>query len=292
MFEGVWGLIAKVGGLTPKQLPKFLFNLIIFVTIVVIIIFLVLYLAIRLLGLTIQDGKWSIGQKIEKKTPAIVSSTTGWQDSGIAVKKAGAKLSFKARGRICLAVSHLQTLTNIIKPFVGSRLSPDEKKIWTDQKILERYVTAPDFSDDKNVFYRNFIGPEGESHESDLFPYCKLDNRFNAGELLGAIIPNEFSDQDDPLQVLASNPNIEVFRVINYNDGNPYTTKTTGKLAFIVNEVVLSPYSESEISKKSYEVLKQLDSTDGRHKLQTKYIPLVFFSDNIGTFRVIVNEMD
>jgi hypothetical protein len=188
-----------------------------------------------------------------------------------------------------MAAGHLETLTGIIKPFVASLINPEEKKIWADQKVFDRYTTAPDFTADNNVFYRNFIGPEGEPHESDLFPYCKLDNRFNAGQLLGAIIPNEFSDQDDPMQILA-NSNVEVFSVINYNEGNPYLTKTTGKLAFIVNEVVLSPYSDSEISKKSYEVLRQLDSTDTRHKLQTKYIPLVFFSDNIGVFRVIVNE--
>src|SRR5215213_4230483 len=99
MLEVIPELIAKVGGLTTNQLKRFLFNLVVISIAVIIVSFVVLYLAIKLFGLTIHDGKWSIGQKVEQKTPVFVSSTTGWQDSGIEIKKEGAKLSFKARGR-------------------------------------------------------------------------------------------------------------------------------------------------------------------------------------------------
>lgn len=292
MFEKFLEFVGKSGDFTPRQLKRFLFNLIVISIVATIILFLVLFLAIKMLGLTVKDGKWSIGQKVEQKTPVIVSSTTGWQDSGIEIKEVGAKLSFRASGRICMAVSHLDTLTSIIKPYVANQLNSEEKKIWGDQKVFERYPTPPDFTGDKNIFYRNWIGPEGEVHESDLFPNCKLDNRFKAGELLGVILPNNFSDQDDPLKVLNLNPNVEVFSVMQHNnDENLYTTKTTGKLAFVVNEVVLSPFSQEERAKKSYEILRRLDSTDERHKLKTNLIPLVYFSDNIGSFRVIVKEL-
>jgi len=291
VFEKLIEVVTNTGGYTPKQLKRFLLNITIVFVVVAILFFIVLYLAIKLFGLTVHEGKWSIGEKIQQETPVVVSSTTGWQDSGIYVKKEGVKFSFRASGRICTALEHLLNLTKIIKPYVATQLTPEEKNLWGDQRVFLKYPTPPIFADDK-PFSRNFIGPDGEEAESDLFFHCKLDNRFKAGALLGIIIPGEVRDQDDPLKVLWSNPNLEVFNVTDYGEGNPYTSKTVGRLAFVVNEVVLSPFSEDPKARKAYEILQRLNSTDERHKLRTELIPLVYYSDNIGSFRVIVKESD
>lgn len=84
--------------------------------------------------------------------------------------------------------------------------------------------------------------------------------------------------------------NSQLFIVTSVTD---YKAPQDGWLTFIINEAINSQYSPSTKSNAYYEALKRAEqklSGDSRHQIGS--IPLIWFADNLGTFRVTVKFLE
>lgn len=210
----------------------------------------------------------------------IVDATAGFQNSYIRVKK-GQKITLEPEGRINLAFNQISNRSKSIKPLIinnapSGTFAPE---------IIQRY---PLTIVDEVHFNRHWITPEGESTQSDFLDECKLRPGLNWGTLLAVILPQDVSSQADPFQVL-NNQGINNMQLLHVNRKRNIEVQQNGWLTFIINEAVLSPYSSSNKSKIYYNSLKTAEqklSSNARHNIGS--IPLVWFSDNLGSFRVRV----
>lgn len=223
---------------------------------------------------------------------ATVEATAGLQNSGIFLHE-GDKVILEPEGRIHLAAVQLRNLASAIKPMIVNGLP---HKNWPPD-IREKYP-APRF-DDSNIFARDWIGPGGEQSQSDLYEECKLVKELGWGSLLAVVIPEKTANRSKSL--LASSDPFEVLKEagLSPTDLKPvpsqteFTAEREGWLSFIVNEAVLSPYAPSQDSREYYGALKQAHQEllrNPTHELYLSSIPLVLFSDNVGTFRVTVKR--
>jgi len=220
-----------------------------------------------------------------------VDSTAGFQNSGIYLKK-GEKVILKPEGRVHLASSQLDTFAGLVRPFIAQNL---EKEDYSDDK--KRYPLPP--LDGQNIFRRDWTGPDGEKIESDFrLDECKLRRDLNWGTLLVVVMPSEVSAKSDPLEVLQNNElkPASLSPALGFQKEG-LVAQRDGWLTFIVNDAVLSPYnSESEVSRDYFKALSkaannQIAKGDDRHKIPLSSIPLVWYSDNVGAFRVTVNKV-
>lgn len=264
---------------------NFLFKLIL-----VIISILVLILILnKWFGLRIDGGKLYFGTPITNLGAHVtVDATAGFQNSGIYVHK-GDKIQLKPEGRIHIAMDHANNLAKTVKGILinytdGKKFSDEQKKRYPKQTL------DPSF-----VFYRDWCGPEGDPAKSDLIEECKLRKDLSWGCLLGVIIPSEnISAKADPFEVLASNkltPN-DLFPIKNFES---ITATTDGYLVFIINEAIISPSSSSTDSKEFYETLKKSQQeliNDPIHQIPLTSIPLIWYADNNGAFRITVTTND
>lgn len=211
----------------------------------------------------------------------IVDATTGFQNSHIWLNK-GQKITLEPQGRINLAFNQISNRSKSVKPLIINN-APEGT---FPQETIERY---PLIISDEIHFNRHWISPEGESTQSDFLDECKLRKDLNWGTLLAVILPEEVSSQADPFQVLR-NQGINTGQLLRVSRKQEIDVQQGGLLTFIINEAVLSPYSTSEKSKIYYDALKtakQKLSSSARHNIGS--IPLVWFSDNLGSFRVRVS---
>jgi hypothetical protein len=220
-----------------------------------------------------------------------IDATAGFQNSGIYLKK-GEKVILKPEGRIHLASTQLNTFVGLARPLIVQNL--DQKEYKNDK---DRFKLPP--LDEKNIFRRDWIGPDGEKIESDFrLDECKLRKDLNWGTLLVVVMPSEISAKSDPFEVLKDSS-------LKSADLNPvpgfqkegFVAKRDGWLTFIVNDAVISPYhSESEVSQDYYKAFNKaandlIAKGDDRHKIPLSSVPLVWYSDNVGAFRVLVNKV-
>ncbi len=226
-------------------------------------------------------------QSVVESRTLTVEATTGLQSSHIQVK-AGQKIILDPEGRIHLAFPQIVNRANLLKPFIINK-SP---KGTFSLNLEDRYKILPDLNDENNenyVFNRNWIDPSGEKVASDFLDECKLRPDWNWGTLLAIILPVEASSEEDPFGVLKSqNLNKNNFFQISKR-GEQITADRSGWLTFIVNEAINSPDSPSKKSQVYYDALtkaQQQLSAKARHRIDS--VPLAWFSDNAGTFRVTV----
>jgi hypothetical protein len=159
---------------------------------------------------------------------------------------------------------------------------------------------------DKDVFRRDWVGPEGEDIWSrDLDP-CLLvtksvSQQTRWGQLLVQVMEKPESSRSDPFHVLDTNglkPK-DLMMVANAN-GVDLEAPRTGWLTFIVNDAVYAvpsndkPYPQPEECKQGYEALSaasaDLRGQSDEYVIPPGSIPLLWYSDNIGTFQVIVKR--
>lgn len=104
-------------------------------------------------------------------------------------------------------------------------------------------------------------------------------------------MPNQASAREDPYEVLKANG-------LSVHDLHPLPSEQgieadrDGWLTFIINEAVISPSSPSQDAQLYYNTLKQAADTlhdNPRHRIPLASIPLVWFADNNGAFRVTVS---
>jgi hypothetical protein len=249
---------------------------------------IVLYVATRFFGLKIKEGKLYLGvYEVPLSGSVTVDATTGWQNSGIRLRK-GDRIHLEPSGRVHLAANHLYNLAHVIKPLI---IEGSPGRNWS-KRLRDRY--PPLKLDESNIFYRDWIGPDGEDTSSDMLDGTKIRPDLKWGVLLAVVLPNPISDRNDPMRVLADN-DIKTYELIPVTGPIEIEAPRDGWLAFIVNDAVLSPVSGSAESRDFYSALVRMKddlNDDPRHQLHESSIPLIWFSDNAGSFRVLVSQAE
>lgn len=281
-------LLALFGQLTPSQWKRLMGRLVLTVIVASVVCIIVLYVSTRFFGLKIKDGKLYLGvYEASLAGTIVVDATTGWQNSGIKLQK-GQRVRLEPSGRIHLAANQLHNLAAVLKPII---LEGSPERNWSE-KMRERY--PPTKFGETNVFYRDWIGPDGEDTPSDMLDGIKIRPDQKWGALLAVVLPSPVSDRSDPLRVLAES-DIKLYEIIPVTGPVEVNATRDGWLTFIVNDAVVSPVSESEDSRDFYRALilmKQKLEHDARHQIREASIPLIWFSDNAGTFRVTVSQAE
>lgn len=273
-FQFWWRLLGLSLALTPA---------------VVLTLVSLMFASTRFFNLRIEDGQISFGS--EEQTISLqttVESTSGFQNSRIYLK-AGEKVVLEPEGRIHLASDHLYNFARAAKPLIVNGV-PNPQEQWPDE-VLRKYP-LPRLTE-RNTFYRDWVGPEGDSYPSDILEECKLRRELNWGSLLAIIIPSDkFSAQTDPWEVLSTNA-LDPSQLVQITGRTEFVADREGWLTFIVNEAVISALSPSQDSRDYYDALKRMAqemSNNPAHRIPMRAIPLIWFSDNAGAFRVKVSH--
>lgn len=214
-----------------------------------------------------------------------VNANAGFQ-TRIRVRK-GQKVILEPEGHIHIASEQLKNFGDSIRPLIVRGL-PNEK--WPPDII--KYGL---YKFDKNKeFIRSWIAPGGESFQSKMLQECRLRLDQPWGILMAIVIPSQkISDLSDPFEVLGSN-GLKPNQLIPVPDKKEILVQQDGWLTFIVNEAVISKHSlSSETSKKYFRAIEQSVQKEGlvansSHSVDFGSVPLVFFYDNVGAFRVHV----
>jgi hypothetical protein len=212
---------------------------------------------------------------------ATVDSVAGLQSSRVFLKE-GQQFLLEPEGRIHLASDQVDNFARAAKPLI---VKYAKGRKWSAE--IKRRYKLPKF-DQASIFYRGWVGPEGELHRSDMLEHCKLRPDLNWGALLAVILPVKAPPSADPFLVLASNE-IKLMDLIPVPQRTEKAADRDGWLTFIVNDAVISPYSPSEDGKVFYHALKDAAQalSRNRHQVpQTLPLPLAFYSDNLGAFRI------
>ncbi len=161
---------------------------------------------------------------------------------------------------------------------------------------------------EEDVFRRDWIGPDGEEISSKDLDPCLLvpghSGQPRWGQLLAQVMKKPGSARHDPFQTLANNGlKPEDLKLVSERNHLTLKAHDDGFLTFIINEAVfanpsnykLESYPQPENCKRGYEALDAA-SSDLREQSLNDYvihrgsIPLVWYSDNIGSFQVIVKN--
>ena len=238
--------------------------------------------AALILNVRIVAGKLFLGSSVAR-SEAIVDAVAAFQTSKTWLAK-GEEVILMPEGRVHIAMDHANNLTAAVKGLIvqqSSKLLPT---------LLRDRYPSPELNEDL-VFYRDWSGPAGEQVFSDLLEETKLRKDIPWGALLAAVLPRPVSARSDPLEVL------EGFSM-GPQDLVPIPGETRlkasrdGFLTFIINEAILSPHSNSSDSRRYYEILKAASTSltnDVRHQIPIQSIPLIWYADNNGSFRILID---
>ena len=251
-----------------------------------IVIAAAVYLGTHFLGLRITGGQLYLGgERSSEGVHVTVDAVDGLQNSHVFMKK-GDHIILEPEGRIHLAADQAYNFARAAKPLIIHYLP---KRTWPD--ALKRRYPMPKL-DETIVFYRGWVGPEGESFESDLLADCKLRREVNWGTILVTVIQTEVSASADPLEILSAN-SMTTSELIPVPGKTDFVANRDGWLTFIVNDAVISPYSQSKDSRDFYDALRsgaEYLSNGSRYRIPLQTLPLVFYSDNLGAFRITLTR--
>ncbi|GEM_PF-2677236 len=229
----------------------------------------------------------------ELNTQVTVMATAGFQNSGIYLHE-GDKVNLEADGRIHLAFRQVYTFFGRVKPLIGEYLSPQPGK-YKQYKV--NYPLQPFTKED--VFRRDWLSPDGEEISSNDLNECLLfqgntQEKGRWGQLLAVVMQKPGSATADPFQVLENNK-LNTKDLIPYPSLKEIVAPRSGWLTFIINDAVISKQSLlKSIDCKNYFVALEEASKELKQQGQIDRIinplsiPLVWYSDNIGAFNVIV----
>jgi hypothetical protein len=93
-------------------------------------------------------------------------ATAGFQNSGIYLNK-GDKVSLEPDGRVHLALGQVYTYADRVKELISDNLSANDYKSYKDTYSLQPFTK-------KDVFRRDWIGPDGEEIDSRDLNQCLL----------------------------------------------------------------------------------------------------------------------
>ncbi len=227
-------------------------------------------------------------------THVIVMATAGFQNSGIYLNK-GDKVSLEPDGRVHLALRQVYTFAGRVKELIGDKLSANEYKSYKDVNPLQPFTK-------EDVFRRDWTAPDGEEIDSRDLNQCLLfqgnsQQKGRWGLLLAQVLEKPGSATADPFQVLEDN-NLTSTDLIPVPSQTILEAKrNNGWLTFIINDGVISEKSPSRGCKDYYSALKKASvemhiQNQKDRIIPERSIPLVWYSDNIGAFRIIVQYAD
>lgn len=253
------------------------------IAILILVLTGAMFVAVKFLNFSVVGGQVYFGGPHELGAHATVDAIAAFQTSGVKVKK-GQQIRLTPDGRVSVATDHQVHLAQAVKGFIVQRTPPER---WP-ANIRKRYPEVP--LTESNVFYRDWVGPEGENVTSDILDECKLRKDLGWGALMVIILPEEPSARSDPFEVLAA-AKLTADDLIPVPHATTITADRDGWLAFIINEAIMSPFSPSADSRLFYSILKSASeelADDVRHQIPLRSIPLIWYADNAGAFRIVV----
>lgn len=242
-----------------------------------------LVVSVRFLNFHVDGGQIYLGEDVELGAHATVDAIAAFQTSGVRVKK-GEVLRLTPDGRVTVAIDHQIHLAEVVKGLIVQRSPPARWPPFIRRRYPEVKLT------ESNVFYRDWVGPEGENTPGDILEECKLREDLGWGALMFIILPREPSAREDPFEVLKA-ANASADDLVPLPHAMTVTASSDGWLAFIINEAVMSPSSPSNDSRMFYGILKKASEqlvSDPRHQIPLRSIPLLWYADNAGAFRVVI----
>jgi hypothetical protein len=197
-------------------------------------------------------------------------------------------LRLKPEGRIHVAGNQAYNFAEAAKPFIV-QYTPGRQ--WSD--VIKRRYPNP-VLDETTVFYRDWVGPEGDAYESDMLNECKLRKDLNWGALLAVVMPAPVDSRSDPFEVLKAQ-GVAAAELTLVSGEQEFVASRGGWLTFIVNDAVLSPEAPTVDSRDFYEALRQAAadlSARNRHRIPLQNLPLIWYADNLGAFRVTITRIE
>jgi len=217
-----------------------------------------------------------------------VLATSGWQLSREEYE-AGATVCIEPAGRVNVAGDELANFAPIWRN-VLVEFAPASSKLGTyanDYPPIGRQAY--------NQFRPVWGGPEGvESYKDPIFDECLLARDQLWGSLLMVELPrvgNAFYEDRDPLRVLASIANRGPIEPM--GSTRSHTMARKARLAFIVNDAVLSELSAAPICKEAIAAVTRGKielARDPMHQLDAALTPLLPFLDNSGELHVRITS--
>ena len=251
--------------------------------VVVLIVIVVIQTTLLLGNIRVIGGELYYGS-VEQGAHVTVDAIAGFQDSGIPLEQ-GDTIRLRPEGRVHIALGHATNLANNTKNvIVNSELTS------FPNSIMNLYP-KPIYSDE-NIFYRHWVGPAGESRSSDILEEIKLKTDSPWGALLATVMDRPISSHSDPFELLQANE-LSPQDLVAVAATLDFEAPRDGFLVFIINEAVLSPHSTSPKSKDYYEILTseaQKLHDKPRHEIAVAGIPLIWYADNGGAFRILVER--
>lgn len=219
-----------------------------------------------------------------------VRADAGWQVSR-ELYRTGERLCVEVGGRVNVAKHEAHHLIEI-GPALMTHFADPDSALWRS-----RVGRTPDFSKIE-PFRVSTTGPQGVlGVEDDLLGPCILRPQSGWGALLVVQLPElGFDDYDarDPLRVLIADANLERKEIEAIGARRELTMERSGRLAFIVNDYVLSDLSRVATCKEGFRALRNAASElaqDPEHQIDVDAIPLFWYADNEGEFRVRIRKM-
>ena len=224
-----------------------------------------------------------------------VEANAGFQNSGIYLNE-NDKVRLEPYGRVHLALRDVYNFIGLVKSLIAEKLPTKE------YNEIKKFNPHQNLTQD-NSFRRDWTGPDGEDFDSPDLNDCLLfpgtsQQKATWGLLLAQVMEKPGSGTADPFEVLDNN-NLKAKNLIPVPSNTVLDLHRKGWLTFIINDAFLSPSEKlpSGRCKDYYNALKkasdaQISNKDNDHRIPTRSIPLVWYSDNIGAFQVIVRYVD
>lgn len=221
---------------------------------------------------------------IQRDEVVTVQASAGWQ-VGYASYAKNQKLCLGVRGRVNVAANDLDNLAALGRNILATFAAPGT--------ALARFRTTyppPEWSK-YNAFRWHWTGPAGMRLRDGMLDDCLLRASSGWGALLMIEVPDEDDpsyEQRDPLEVLDT-LRVGADTILPITTGRTYTMASDGKLAFIVNDAVLSELSKQAICREAFEALgraKAARADDPQHVLDLEPRALFPYSDNVGGFQI------
>ena len=227
----------------------------------------------------------------QRSEVVFVQAAAGWQVSNTAWK-AGDTLCLAPSGQVHVAMNEIYNLAQL-----GRQILATYAAAGTKLATFRNQFGAPTFTE-SNRFRRSWSGAAGNRGVRDgLLDDCLLRASSGWGALLVVEVPSEDDpnyEERDPLEVLDA-IDVKIDAVKTLSTGRGHVMSRDGKLAFIVNDAVLSELSTQAICREAFASLgaaRAAKARDLSHQLDLDPLALFPYLDNYGEFRVRVTFGD
>jgi hypothetical protein len=220
-----------------------------------------------------------------------INPVLGWQNSHVEVKN-GEKIEFKVTGMVNVGINHIVNKMNVSKSLVAH---------YSNDPFLNSFDTIYPFNfekiKDKGPFRREWENYQGQTLNDDMLDSIKLVQSANWGALLCIIIDDEnVLEIQDPSYYVGGKDStpVVIYNIVNYAENREMICNKDGHLYFIVNDACASEKMDkinkthlgSKIKRAIIKAADSLNSVSKCYYIDKERIPLFWYSDNVGEFKV------